>query len=44
MTGRTCTWTRSAPTTTADGRGYETFGNGTAETLRPEQPGDDATR
>lgn len=23
----------------ADGRGYETFGNGTAETLRPEQPG-----
>jgi hypothetical protein len=22
----------------ADGRGYETFGNGTAETLRPEQP------
>jgi hypothetical protein len=25
----------------ADGRGYETFGNGTAETLRPEQPGAD---
>jgi hypothetical protein len=23
----------------ADGRGYETFGNGTAETLRPDQPG-----
>lgn len=22
----------------ADGRGYETFGNGTAETLRPDQP------
>jgi hypothetical protein len=26
----------------ADGRGYETFGNGTAETLRPEQPGSDS--
>jgi len=25
----------------ADGRGYETFGNGTAETLRPEQPSQD---
>jgi Zinc carboxypeptidase len=25
----------------ADGRGYETFGNGTAETLRPEQPGNE---
>jgi zinc carboxypeptidase len=24
----------------ADGRGYETFGNGTAETLTPEQPGE----
>ncbi|MBS0578825.1 MAG: hypothetical protein JSR36_06140 [Proteobacteria bacterium] len=23
----------------SDGRGYETFGNGTAETLRPDQPG-----
>jgi len=27
----------------ADGRGYETFGNGTAETLRPEQPSQDDT-
>ncbi|MBV8784804.1 MAG: hypothetical protein JOZ67_11510 [Gammaproteobacteria bacterium] len=27
----------------ADGRGYETFGNGTAETLRPEQPGFDTS-
>ena len=25
----------------ADGRGYETYGNGTAETLVPEQPGDE---
>src|SRR5579863_9075510 len=25
----------------ADGRGYETFGNGSAETMRSEQPGDD---
>ncbi|HYB65012.1 MAG TPA: M14 family zinc carboxypeptidase [Steroidobacteraceae bacterium] len=25
----------------ADGRGYETFGNGTAETLRPDQPSQD---
>jgi hypothetical protein len=25
----------------SDGRGYETFGNGTAETLRPEQPGNE---
>jgi hypothetical protein len=25
----------------ADGRGYETFGNGSAETLRPEQPSQD---
>ncbi|MGH8304527.1 MAG: M14 family zinc carboxypeptidase [Steroidobacteraceae bacterium] len=25
----------------ADGRGYETFGNGTAETLTPEQPAQD---
>jgi hypothetical protein len=27
----------------SDGRGYETFGNGTAETLIPEQPGDEST-
>ena len=27
----------------ADGRGYETFGNGTAETLVPEQPGEGNT-
>ncbi|HUL18358.1 MAG TPA: M14 family zinc carboxypeptidase [Steroidobacteraceae bacterium] len=27
----------------ADGRGYETFGNGTAETLRPEQPGNEVS-
>jgi hypothetical protein len=27
----------------ADGRGYETFGNGTAETLTPDQPGEDAS-
>jgi len=27
----------------ADGRGYETFGNGTAETLTPEQPGQDTS-
>src|ERR1700719_3799801 len=27
----------------ADGRGYETFGNGTAETLIPEQPGDESS-
>ncbi len=27
----------------ADGRGYETFGNGTAETLVPEQPGQDTS-
>lgn len=27
----------------ADGRGYETFGNGTAETLIPEQPEEDTT-
>ncbi len=27
----------------SDGRGYETFGNGTAETLIPEQPEDDNT-
>ncbi|MBV9316152.1 MAG: hypothetical protein JOZ34_01705, partial [Gammaproteobacteria bacterium] len=27
----------------ADGRGYETFGNGSAETLRSEQPGEDNT-
>ena len=27
----------------SDGRGYETFGNGTAETLIPEQPGEDST-
>ena len=27
----------------SDGRGYETFGNGTAETLVPEQPGDEST-
>jgi Zinc carboxypeptidase len=27
----------------ADGRGYETFGNGTAETLTPQQPSQDAT-
>src|SRR6266478_5761992 len=27
----------------ADGRGYETYGNGTAETLVPEQPGDEST-
>ena len=25
----------------SDGRGYETYGNGTAETLVPEQPGDE---
>lgn len=27
----------------SDGRGYETFGNGSAETLIPEQPGDEST-
>ena len=27
----------------SDGRGYETYGNGTAETLLPEQPGDEST-
>jgi hypothetical protein len=27
----------------ADGRGYETFGNGTAETLTPQQPSQDST-
>lgn len=27
----------------ADGRGYETFGNGTAETLKPEQPSEDSS-
>ena len=27
----------------SDGRGYETFGNGTAETLIPEQPGEEST-
>jgi hypothetical protein len=27
----------------ADGRGYETFGNGTAETLIPQQPGQDTS-
>jgi hypothetical protein len=27
----------------ADGRGYETFGNGSAETMRSEQPGDDSS-
>src|ERR1700751_5749009 len=27
----------------ADGRGYETFGNGTAETLIPQQPGEDSS-
>ena len=27
----------------ADGRGYETFGNGTAETIVPKQPSQDAT-
>ena len=27
----------------ADGRGYETFGNGTAETLTPEQPSQDTS-
>jgi Zinc carboxypeptidase len=27
----------------ADGRGYETFGNGSAETMRSEQPGDDTS-
>jgi hypothetical protein len=27
----------------ADGRGYETYGNGTAETLIPEQPGDESS-
>jgi hypothetical protein len=27
----------------SDGRGYETFGNGTAETLVPEQPGEEST-
>ena len=27
----------------ADGRGYETFGNGSAETMRSEQPGEDET-
>jgi hypothetical protein len=26
----------------ADGRGYETYGNGTAETLLPKQPGDES--
>ena len=44
MTSRTCTWTRSRTNHNADGRGYETFGNGTAETLRPEQPGNEITR
>ncbi|HLY51962.1 MAG TPA: M14 family zinc carboxypeptidase [Steroidobacteraceae bacterium] len=28
----------------ADGRGYETFGNGTAETIVPKQPSQDATQ
>jgi zinc carboxypeptidase len=27
----------------ADGRGYETYGNGTAETLVPDQPGDESS-
>jgi hypothetical protein len=27
----------------ADGRGYETFGNGSAETMRSEQPGSEST-
>jgi hypothetical protein len=27
----------------ADGRGYETYGNGTTETLVPDQPGDETT-
>ncbi|HXO15155.1 MAG TPA: M14 family zinc carboxypeptidase, partial [Steroidobacteraceae bacterium] len=27
----------------SDGRGYETYGNGTAETLIPEQPGDESS-
>jgi hypothetical protein len=27
----------------ADGRGYETFGNGSAETMRSEQPGDETS-
>jgi len=27
----------------SDGRGYETFGNGTAETLIPEQPGEESS-
>ncbi len=27
----------------ADGRGYETFGNGSAETMRSEQPGDESS-
>src|SRR6202140_2621663 len=27
----------------ADGRGYETYGNGTAETLIPEHPGDESS-
>jgi hypothetical protein len=27
----------------SDGRGYETFGNGTAETLRPDQPGNETS-
>ncbi len=27
----------------ADGRGYETFGNGSAETMRTEQPGSDSS-
>jgi hypothetical protein len=27
----------------ADGRGYETFGNGTAETLKPDQPSQDTS-
>jgi zinc carboxypeptidase len=27
----------------ADGRGYETFGNGSAETMRSEQPGSDSS-
>ena len=27
----------------SDGRGYETYGNGTAETLLPEQPGDESS-
>ncbi len=27
----------------ADGRGYETFGNGSAETMRTEQPGEDTS-